>query len=153
MFGGILNATNIEPYNCHRATPYLRTDREQIGKFKTCKQFPSYDTFFKAHYFNYAFHIFINMYSASKFTSVMKYEVHNEIHSHNNEFVFQLLTDHTFSINQLSLFYFRIKQICAYYSFHSLPLLVFSYIKKKIFDFSLTVKAVPHECVIRTGQP
>ena len=21
------------------------------------------------------------------------------------------------------------------------------------FDFSLTVKAVPHECVIRTGQP
>ena len=24
---------------------------------------------------------------------------------------------------------------------------------KVIFDFSLTVKAAPHECVIRTGQP
>ena len=23
----------------------------------------------------------------------------------------------------------------------------------RVFDFSLTVKAVPHECVIRTSQP
>ena len=25
--------------------------------------------------------------------------------------------------------------------------------KMVFFDFSITVKAVPHECVIRTGQP
>ena len=25
--------------------------------------------------------------------------------------------------------------------------------RKVFFDFSLTVKAAPHECVIRTGQP
>ena len=25
--------------------------------------------------------------------------------------------------------------------------------QKVFFDFSLTVKAAPHECVIRTGQP
>ena len=33
----------------------------------------------------------------------------------------------------------------------------FLYIKEEqnlvFFDFSLTVKAAPHECVIRTGQP
>ena len=27
------------------------------------------------------------------------------------------------------------------------------YIISLFFDFSLTVKAAPHECVIRTGQP
>ena len=30
---------------------------------------------------------------------------------------------------------------------------VYGVVLKVFFDFSLTVKAAPHECVIRTGQP
>ena len=68
-------------------------------------KFPSDDSFL-AHYrmknvFNNGFHIFISMYFASKFISVVKNGIHNEIHSHNNKFVLQLVTEHTLSIKMV----------------------------------------------------
>ena len=36
---------------------------------------------------------------------------------------------------------------------HSLKDTMSHHIPEVIFDFSLTIKAAPHECVIRTGQP
>ena len=40
-----------------------------------------------------------------------------------------------------------IRDLCLF-AYFSLNFISFVF-----FDFSLTVKAVPHECVIRTGQP
>ena len=40
-------------------------------------------------------------------------------------------------------------QSCIVYLSFMLP----PFLKPVLLDFSLTVKAAPHECVIRTGQP
>ena len=47
-----------------------------------------------------------------------------------------------------------LSQLCnTTYVLIFLPVTVLKRINWVFFDFSLSVKAAPHECVIRTGQP
>ena len=69
------------------------------------------------------------------------------------------LDQHINSVNTVTLQSFWFIYTCIKYH---LPGLVYIFCLQRfscifestvLFDFSLTVKAAPHECVIRTGQP
>ena len=95
------------------------------------------------------------MFISKEWKNEKVFTINNKTVSHKNVIkvtVLNLITTHAL-INEACIGVLGIQDIChftsrdiGYYQFYFQGYGIF-------FDFSLTVKAVPHECLIRTGQP